>query len=72
MFKSLIFIAGLLLASQSAQAALNVLACEPEWAALTEELAGDKARVTSATTAFQDPHHVQARPSLIARARNAD
>jgi zinc/manganese transport system substrate-binding protein len=26
----------------------------------------------SATTALQDPHHIDARPSLIARARNAD
>ena len=55
-----------------AQAALTVLACEPEWVALTEELAGDHARVSSATTARQDPHRIQARPSLIARARNAD
>jgi zinc/manganese transport system substrate-binding protein len=55
-----------------AQAALTVLACEPEWAALTEELAGDLARVSSATTARQDPHRIEARPSLIARARNAD
>lgn len=62
----------LLLTANAAQAALNVLACEPEWAALTRELAGDLARVTSATTARQDPHHIEARPSLIARARNAD
>lgn len=63
----------LLLASHAVQAAaLNVLACEPEWAALTQELAGDLARVSSATTARQDPHHIEARPSLIARARNAD
>ena len=55
-----------------AQAALTVLACEPEWAALTEELAGNLARVSSATTARQDPHRIEARPSLIARARNAD
>ncbi|MCA1803974.1 MAG: zinc ABC transporter substrate-binding protein [Xanthomonadaceae bacterium] len=55
-----------------AQAALTVLACEPEWAALTEELAGDLARVSSATTAHQDPHRIEARPSLIARTRNAD
>jgi zinc/manganese transport system substrate-binding protein len=53
-------------------AALNVLACEPEWGALVNELAGDKARVYVATTAQQDPHHVQARPALIARARSAD
>ncbi|MDD5390089.1 MAG: zinc ABC transporter substrate-binding protein [Gallionellaceae bacterium] len=62
----------LLLAANTANAALNVLACEPEWAALTQELTGDLARVTSATTARQDPHHIEARPSLIARARNAD
>jgi zinc/manganese transport system substrate-binding protein len=52
--------------------ALNVFSCEPEWAALVEELAGDKATITRATTAFQDPHMLQARPSLIAGARSAD
>jgi len=54
-----------------AHAALNVLACEPEWEALTAELGGDKVKVSSATTALQDPHRVEARPSLIARTRNA-
>lgn len=58
--------------SAPVQAALNVLACEPEWAALVIELAGDKASVSSATTAFQDPHRIEAKPSLIARARRAD
>jgi zinc/manganese transport system substrate-binding protein len=53
-------------------AALNILACEPEWAALASEIAGDKATVNSATTALQDVHHIEARPSLIARARSAD
>lgn len=52
--------------------AVNILACEPEWAALASELAGDKANVYSATTALQDPHRIEARPSLIARARSAD
>jgi zinc/manganese transport system substrate-binding protein len=52
--------------------ALEVFSCEPEWAALVEELAGDDVRVTVATTAFQDPHMLQARPSLIAGARSAD
>jgi zinc/manganese transport system substrate-binding protein len=52
--------------------ALDVFSCEPEWAALIEELAGDAAEITLATTAFQDPHMLQARPSLIAGARNAD
>jgi zinc/manganese transport system substrate-binding protein len=61
-----------LLLAQSALAQLKVLACEPEWAALTQELGGDKVSVSSATTAMQDPHHIEARPSLIARTRNAD
>src|SRR5665647_3378988 len=52
-------------------AALNVFACEPEWAALTRQLAGDKANIYTATGPLQDPHQVQARPSLIAKARNA-
>ncbi len=55
-----------------AAAALNVFACEPEWAALVQELAGDGASVYPATTAMQDPHRIEARPSLIARVRSAD
>ena len=56
----------------SPAAALNIFACEPEWAALAQELAGDKASVSSATTALQDTHRIEARPSLIARIRSAD
>ena len=52
-------------------AALEVFACEPEWAALTKELAANKANIYTATNALQDPHYVEARPSLIARARRA-
>jgi len=52
--------------------ALNILTCEPEWGALARELGGDQARVTVATTALQDPHRIEARPSLISRARAAD
>ncbi|WP_294106039.1 metal ABC transporter solute-binding protein, Zn/Mn family [Thiolapillus sp.] len=55
-----------------AYADLKVFACEPEWASLAEELGGDKLHVSAVTTALQDPHHVQARPSLIARLRRAD
>ena len=55
-----------------ASAKLNLFACEPEWAALAKELGGNKLKITTATTALQDPHHVQARPSLIARLRRAD
>jgi zinc/manganese transport system substrate-binding protein len=55
-----------------ASAALNVFATVPEWGALATELGGDKVSVYTATNALQDPHHVEAKPSLIARARNAD
>ena len=56
----------------AAQAKLNVFSCEPEWAALASELGGANVDTTSATTAFQDPHYIQARPSLIANVRRAD
>jgi zinc/manganese transport system substrate-binding protein len=55
-----------------ALAALNIFACTPEWGSLAHEIGGDKASVYTATGALQDPHHVEARPSLIARARRAD
>lgn len=70
-FRRLI-LAVLALAAAPAFAAFNIFACEPEWAALASEIAGDKATVNSATTALQDAHHIEARPSLIARARSAD
>lgn len=65
-------LASLCLVALPAHASLNVLTCEPEWEALVKEIGGDKVRVTSATTALQDPHRIEARPSLIARARSAD
>lgn len=67
-----IFLLSLLFAGLPARAAMNVLACEPEWGALAQELGGDKLSIYTATTALQDPHRIQARPSLIASARKAD
>jgi zinc/manganese transport system substrate-binding protein len=55
-----------------AHAVVRVLACEPEWGALAQELGGKLVDVTVATNALQDPHQIQAKPSLISRARNAD
>lgn len=68
LFSSILFILG----AFPARAALQILACEPEWASLAQELAGELARVSSATTARQDPHRIEARPALLARARRAD
>lgn len=68
----LILMAGLVAAAaQPAAAALKVFACEPEWAALAQELGGENVDVYAATTGLQDPHRIQARPSLIARYRQA-
>ena len=61
-----------LLVAASAHASLRIFACEPEWAALAQELGGSLVDVSVATGALQDPHQIQAKPSLIARARNAD
>ena len=70
--KKILLTLSLIFMSSHAHAVLNVFACEPEWAALTQELAGDKASTYSATGALQDPHRVEARPSLIAKARRAN
>ena len=54
-----------------AWAALNVFATVPEWGALAKEIGGDKLNIYVATTALQDPHRIEARPSLLAQARRA-
>lgn len=55
-----------------AAADLRVFACEPEWAALAREVGGEKINAFSATHPRQDPHHIRARPSLVAQIRRAD
>lgn len=62
----------LLMLSTPLMASINVFACEPEWASLANELGGERITSYAATTAFQDPHHIEARPSLIAKVRRAD
>ena len=52
--------------------ALNVFACEPEWGSLLHELAGDAIQVDVGTSALQDVHVIEAKPSLIAKVRRAD
>lgn len=67
----LLMLTAALLCMRSA-AALDVFACEPEWAALVQELGGERVSLYSATSALQDPHRIEARPSLIAKLRRAD
>ncbi len=70
--KLLVSILLLLALPVTLQANLRVFSCEPEWASLVQELGGDLIKVSSATHALQDPHYIQARPSLISRVRRAD
>lgn len=60
------------LSPAAAQGQVRILACEPEWASLAEEIGGSGVVVDSATHGGQDPHHIRARPSLIAKVRRAD
>ena len=55
-----------------ASAKLTVFACEPEWGSLVQELAGDKVDVSVGTSALQDVHQIDAKPSLIAKVRRAN
>lgn len=66
-----LFVLFALALAPSAHAAMNVFACEPEWASLARELGGEAVRVYAATSAAQDPHRIEARPSLIAQMRRA-
>ena len=67
-----LLVALMLAGTLPAHAALKILATTPDWGALTTELGGDRVNVYVATTALQDVHRVEAKPSLVARARSAD
>lgn len=62
----------LLLVPMVSKADLNIFTCEPEWAVLAQELGGKNVKTSSATNALQDPHYIQARPSLISKVGRAD
>ena len=64
-------LAAALLSPAAADAEVRILACEPEWAALAEEIGGEDVVVHSATHGRQDAHYIRARPSLIAKVRRA-
>jgi zinc/manganese transport system substrate-binding protein len=60
------------LSGPPAMAVLKVFASVPEWGALVTELGGNNVDVYLASSALQDPDFLQAKPSLMARSRNAD
>ena len=61
----------LILAAVPAHAALKILATTADWGALATGLGGGRGGVYVATSALQDVHRVEAKPSLVARARTA-
>lgn len=61
----------LALMAMPAWATVNVFATVPEWAALALAIGGDQVKVFTATHALQDPHRIEAKPSLLAQARRA-
>lgn len=69
--RKLIAFLALTVSSLPLWAALNVFSTVPEWGALARAIGGDRVAVYTATTALQDPHRIEARPSLLAQARRA-
>lgn len=70
--KKVIILSLMLMTPLISFADLKIFTCEPEWAFLAQELGRDNVKVNSATNALQDPHYIQARPSLISKVGRAD
>ena len=62
----------LLVLGGSAHAAVNVVATLPDLAAIAKEVGGNKVAVTSLSLPTQDPHFVDAKPSLVLKLNKAD
>lgn len=60
------------LAPRLARAELEVVATVPTLAAIAKEVGGDHVSVSSLSLATQDPHFVDAKPSLALKLRDAD
>jgi zinc/manganese transport system substrate-binding protein len=55
-----------------ARAAVNVVTTTEGLAAVVREIGGDRVKVTALSRGIQDPHFVDANPSLAVKLRNAD
>jgi len=74
MKKIIIFLIALLAMSSFAYGkdAINILATTADLKSVTEAIGGDKVRVDSLAKGLQDPHFVDAKPSFMMKAKNAD
>jgi zinc/manganese transport system substrate-binding protein len=64
--------AGVLFAAVPAQAKVRVVTSIDTLAALTRDVGGDRVEVQSLSHGYEDPHFVQAKPSLIVTLNRAD
>jgi zinc/manganese transport system substrate-binding protein len=64
--------AGLLGAANPAGAALGVITTTEDLASIAREVGGDKIKVESLSRGYQDPHFVEAKPSLMFKLNKAD
>jgi len=74
MRKMCIFLIMLLVLSSYAYGkdVINVLTTTEDLKSITEAIGGDKVRVDSLARGLQDPHFVDAKPSFMMKAKNAD
>ena len=74
MKKIIIFLITLLAMSSFAYGkdAINVLTTTEDLKSVTEAIGGDKVKVDSLAKGLQDPHFVDAKPSFMMKAKNAD
>jgi zinc/manganese transport system substrate-binding protein len=72
-FATALSVAALLVSIASpARATVNVVTTTEGLAAIAREIGGDKVKVTALSRGIQDPHFVDANPSLAVKLRNAD
>jgi len=67
-----IALAGSVSAPLTAQSKLNVIAATEDLAAISREIAGDRATIDFIARGYQDPHFVEAKPSFILKLQKAD
>jgi zinc/manganese transport system substrate-binding protein len=70
--RTLIILAILLATTGAALADAKVVATVPSLAAIAKEIGGKKVKVTALTLPSQDPHFVDAKPSLVLKLNKAD
>lgn len=68
----IVFLASVLAGSADVRAGLNVVTTIPDLRSLVEEVGGSDVKVESIARGTQDPHFIEAKPSFMVKAHNAD